>query len=94
MPRLGIVPMVGSRLGQVTTFGSVVGLQFGGLVLNAGSLTTAVTLPNTVEILKPAPSAPNDLRVGAQIIATGPVNADGTLVATGVRMTGQSRPDR
>ena len=41
----------------MTTFGSIVALQFGGLLLNAGGKTTTVTLPNTVEILKPAASA-------------------------------------
>ena len=94
MPRPGVVPMVGSRIGQVTTFGSIVSLQFGGLLLNAGGQTTNVTLPSSVEILKPARSASDDLSAGAQIIATGPVNADGTLLATGVRVTGQPRPDR
>lgn len=94
MPRPGVVPMVGSRQGQVTTFGSIVALQFGGLLLNAGGATTTVTLPNTVEILKPAVSQSAELAAGAQIIATGPVTGDGTVVATGVRVTAPPRADR
>ena len=94
MPRPGVVPMVGERQGQVTTFGSVVALQFGGLLLNAGGATTTVTLPNAVEILKPAQSQPAELAAGAQIIATGPVTGDGTVVATGVRVTAPARPER
>jgi hypothetical protein len=94
MPRPGVVPMHGSRVGQVTTFGSVVALQFGGLVVNAGGATTTITLPNAVEILKPASSAASEFVAGAQVIATGPVTGDGTLVATGVRVTSPPRPER
>jgi hypothetical protein len=94
MPRPGIVPMVGSRVGQVTTFGSIVKLQFGGLLLNTGGETTSVTLPSNVEILKPAPSGSSELAVGAQVMATGPVASDSTLVATAVRVTGEARPGR
>jgi hypothetical protein len=94
MPRPGVVPMAGTRVGQVTTFGSIVSLQFGGLLVNAGGTTTTVTLPNTVEILKPATSASEELAAGAQVIVTGPVTGDGTIVATGVRVTSPARPDR
>ena len=94
MPRPGVVPLVDSRAGHVTTFGSIVTLQFGGLLLNTGGETTTVTLPGTVEILKPASASSADLVVGHQIIATGPAKSDGTIVATGVRVTGLSRPDR
>lgn len=87
MPPAGIIPMIGSRVGQVTTFGTIVGLQFGGLQLNAGSQTISVTLPNTVEIMKPAPATAADLGAGAQIIASGPLAADGTVNATAVRVT-------
>lgn len=94
MPAPGVVPMVGSRVGQVTTFGSIVGLQFGGLLLNAGGQTTAVTLPNGVEILRPAPADPAVLGVGAQVIAMGPQTAESTVDATAVRVTGAARPGR
>jgi hypothetical protein len=94
MPRPGVVPMVGERQGQVTTFGQIVALQFGGLLLNAGGATANVTLPGTVEILKPAQSQAAELVAGAQIIATGPVTGDGTVVATGVRVTVPSPPER
>jgi hypothetical protein len=57
MPKAGIVPMLGARLGQVTTYGSVVALQFGGLLLKTDTDTTNVTLPNTVEIFRPVPPA-------------------------------------
>lgn len=87
MPPPGIVPMVGSRVGQVTTFGTIVALQFGGLLLNTASQTTAVTLPNNVEILKPAPGTLADAGVGAQIIATGPLASDGSVRATAIRVT-------
>jgi hypothetical protein len=94
IPRSGVVPMVGSRQGQVTTFGSIIALQFGGLVLNAGGATTTVTLPNTVEILKPVTSQSAELAAGAQIIATGPLTGDGTVVATGIRVTAPARAER
>ena len=93
-PRPGIVPPMGSRTGQVTTFGSVVTLQFGGLLLNTGGETTTVTLPAGVEILKPAQAAPSALAIGAQIIATGAMSADNVLAATAVRITGGARPGR
>jgi hypothetical protein len=91
-PRPGIVPMVGSRNGQVTTFGSVVTLQFGGLLLNTGGETTTVTLPAGVEILKPAQADASVLAVGAQIIATGTMGADDLLTASAVRVTTAARP--
>jgi hypothetical protein len=94
MPHPGVVPMAGSRVGQITTFGSIVALQFGGLLMNAGGETTNVTLPGTVEVLKPAPAGAADLTAGMSLVATGPIDADDTLVATGVRLTGQARPDR
>jgi hypothetical protein len=93
-PRAGIVPMIGSRNGQVTTFGSVVTLQFGGLLLNTGGATTTVTLPAGVEILKPAPADTSALAVGAQIIATGTMSGENVLLATAVRITGEARPGR
>lgn len=92
MPRPGIAPMVGSRSGQVTTFGSIVKLEFGGLLLNTGSQTTMVTLPSGVPILRPAPQNSPDLAVGTQVIASGPIDPDGSLVATSVRVTGEARP--
>jgi hypothetical protein len=94
MPRPGVIPMAGSRVGQVTTFGSIVALQFGGLLMHTGIDTTTVTLPGTVEVLKPAPAGAADLTAGLSVVATGPINGDGTLVATGIHLTGQSRPDR
>lgn len=94
MPRPGVVPMAGSRVGQITTFGKIISLQFGGLLLNTGGETTTVTLPGTVEILKPVASASPELAAGTHIIATGPVNGDGTLVATGVRVTASPQPER
>jgi hypothetical protein len=94
MPRPGVVPMAGSRVGQVTTFGSIIALQFGGMLLNTGGETTTVTLPGTVEILRPAGSAATELVAGAQIIASGTVTGDGTVVATGVRVTAPSQPVR
>jgi hypothetical protein len=87
MPPPGMVPMVGSRIGQVTTFGTIVSLQFGGLVLNIGSQTTPVAIPNEVEILKAARGTVADAGVGAQIIATGPLAADGSINATAIRVT-------
>jgi hypothetical protein len=90
MPRPGIAPVVGSRNGQVTTYGSIVKLEFGGLLLNTGGQTTTVTLPSGVPILRPASGA-SDLAVGTQVLATGPVESDGSLVATAVRVTGESR---
>jgi hypothetical protein len=93
-PRAGIVPMIGSRNGQVTTFGSVVTLQFGGLLLNTGGATTTVTLPAGVEILKPAPADASALAVGAQVIATGTMSTENILMATAVRITGEARPGR
>jgi hypothetical protein len=87
MPAPGIGPLVGSRSGQVTTFGSVVGLQFGGLLLNTGSQTTTVALPNNVPILRSAPQDASALAAGAQVLATGPVGEDGMLTATAVRVT-------
>jgi hypothetical protein len=91
MPRPGAVPVAGSRLGEIMTFGSIVTLQFGGLLLNAGSTTITIGLPNGVEVLKPAPSAPADLAVGSNVIATGPVADDGTLSAMAVRLVAPSR---
>ena len=93
-PRPGVVPLIGSRTGQVTTFGSVVTLQFGGLLLNTGGATTTVTLPAGVEILKPAPADASALAVGAQIIATGTMSSDNVLTATAVRITTDARPGR
>jgi hypothetical protein len=93
-PRPGVVPLIGSRTGQVTTFGSVVTLQFGGLLLNTGGATTTVTLPAGVEILKPAPADASALAVGAQIIATGTMSSDNVLSATAVRITTDARPGR
>jgi hypothetical protein len=87
MPAAGIVPMVGSRIGQVTTFGKIVALQFGGMAMNTGSQTTTVTIPSNVEVLKPAPGTMADAGAGAQIIATGPLAADGTIYATAIRVT-------
>ena len=92
MPLPGIAPVVGSRSGQVTTFGSVVSLQFGGLLLNTGSQTTTVSLPSGVPILRPAPQGSSALDVGAQVIATGPIDDDGAFVATAVRVIGEARP--
>lgn len=94
MPRPGVVPMAGSRVGQITTFGTIIALQFGGLLLNTGGETTTVTLPGTVEILKPTSSASTELVAGAQVIASGSVTGDGTVVATGVRVTSTPRPER
>jgi len=91
MPRPGIAPMVGSRSGLVTTFGSIVKLELGGLLLNTGSQTTMVTLPSGVPILRPAPQGPSELAVGTQVVASGPIDPDGSLVATAVRVTGESR---
>ena len=93
-PRPGIVPIIGSRNGQVTAFGSVVTLQFGGLLLNTGGETTTITLPAGVEILKPAPADPSALAVGSQVIATGTVSGENILTATAVRITGEARPGR
>jgi hypothetical protein len=92
MPRPGVAPLVGSRTGQVTTFGSVVKLEFGGVVLNTGSQTTTVTLPNGVPILRPTSQGSQDLAIGTQVIATGSVEPDGSVVATAVRVTGEARP--
>ncbi|MCC7368936.1 MAG: hypothetical protein IT306_10965 [Chloroflexi bacterium] len=86
MPRPGMAPIVGSRTGQITTFGSVVTLQFGGLLLNTGSETTTITVPAGVEILKAVPSDASAVTVGANIIATGVVGPDNTLQATSVRV--------
>ena len=94
MPRAGIVPVVGSRLGQVTAFGSVVTLQFGGLLLNTGGETRTVTLPAGVEILKPAPADATALGVGTSIIANGTLGSDGVLSAAAVRITGAAPPAR
>jgi hypothetical protein len=94
MPAPGIAPVVGSRSGQVTTFGSVVGLQFGGLLLNTGSQTTSVTLPNNVPILRSAPQDGSALAAGAQVLATGPVGEDGTVMATAVRVTSSTSAAR
>lgn len=94
MPRPGVVPMAGARVGQVTTFGSIIALQFGGLLLNTGGETTTVTLPGTVEILRPAGAAATELVAGTQIIASGSVTGDGTVVATGVRVTAPPRTGR
>lgn len=91
MPRPGIAPVVGSRTGQVTTFGSIVKVEFGGLLLNTGSQTTSVTLPSGVPIMRPVGQGPSDLAVGTQVVATGPIESDGSLVATAVRVTGESR---
>ena len=88
MPRPGIAPVVGSRTGQVTTFGTIVTLEFGGLLLNTGSQTTTVTLPAGVPILRPTSQGSSDLAVGTQVVATGPIDDDGSLVATAVRVTG------
>lgn len=93
-PRPGIVPLIGSRNGQVTTFGSVVTLQFDGLLLNTGGETTTVTLPAGVEILKPAPADSSALAVGSQIIATGTMASETVLAATAVRITSEARPGR
>jgi hypothetical protein len=92
MPRPGVAPIVGSRSGQVATFGSVVKLELGGVVLNTGSQTTTLTLPSGVPILRPTSQGSPDLAVGTQVIATGPVEADGSVVATAVRITGESLP--
>lgn len=86
MPRPGMVPIVGSRTGQITTFGSVVTLQFGGLLLNTGAETTTVTLPTGVEILKAVPSDASAITVGANVIATGIVGPDNMLQASSVRI--------
>jgi hypothetical protein len=94
MPSPGVVPVVGSRVGQMTTFGSIVKLEFGGVLLNTGSQTTAVTLPNGVEILRPVQQARSDLAVGTQVLATGSLDDDGALVATALRVTGDARPRR
>jgi hypothetical protein len=72
MPRPGVVPMAGSRVGQITTFGSIVALQFGGLLMNAAGETTNVTLLGTVEVLKPVPAGAADLTAGMSLVATGP----------------------
>jgi hypothetical protein len=94
MPRPGIAPLLGSRSGQVTTFGSIVRLEFGGLLLNTGSQTTTVTLPNGVLILRAAPQSSSDLSAGTQVIATGPIGKDGSVLATAVRVTGEARAAR
>jgi hypothetical protein len=78
----------------VTAFGSVVTLQFGGLLLNTGGATMTVTLPAGVEILKPAPADASALAVGTQIIATGTMSAADVLTASAVRITGVARPAR
>ena len=91
MPRPGWVPVAGSRTGEIMTFGSIVTLQFGGLLLNAGSQTTTVGIPNEVEVLKPAPAGLADVSVGSQVIATGPVSGDGTLNALAVRLVAPTR---
>jgi hypothetical protein len=91
MPRPGTVPVAGSRLGEIMTFGTIVTLQFGGLLLNASSQTVTIGLPNGIEVLKPAPSAPSDLAVGGNVIATGPVSDDGTLSAMAVRLVAARR---
>ncbi|MGE3267378.1 MAG: hypothetical protein AB7P40_01430 [Chloroflexota bacterium] len=92
MPRAGVVPVVGSREGQVTTFGQVVNLQFGGLLLNTGGQTQNVTLPSGVEVLKSGPADPSMLKVGTSVIASGALGADGTVAAKAVRVTGSAPP--
>lgn len=92
MPRPGVVPMAGSRVGQVTTFGQIVNLQFGGVLLNTGGETATVTLPNNVEILKPAPASASDVAVGSQIIATGVTMPDEVLGAMSIRVTRAAPP--
>jgi hypothetical protein len=94
MPQPGIVPVVGSRTGQVTSFGSVVTLQFGGVLLNTGGATTTITLPSGVAILKPAPTDASALAVGTPIIATGTMAGDDLLMASAVRITGEARTAR
>ncbi len=94
MPKAGIVPMLGTRLGHVTTYGSVVALQFGGLLLKTDTDTTNVTLPNTVEILRPVPVSAADLAVGQQVIVTGVQTGEDSLEAAAVRITAESRAVR
>jgi hypothetical protein len=94
MPKAGTVPMLGARLGQVTTYGSVVALQFGGLLLKTDTETTSVALPNTVEILRPVPVGAGDLVAGQQVIVTGVQTSSDALAATAVRITAESRAIR
>ncbi|MGE3910560.1 MAG: hypothetical protein AB7K36_14460, partial [Chloroflexota bacterium] len=75
-----------------TTFGQVVNLQFGGLLLNTGGQTQNVTLPSGVEVLKSGPADPSMLKVGTSVIASGALGADGTVAAKAVRVTGSAPP--
>ena len=89
MPQPGMVPMIGEQLGQVTTFGTIVALRGGGIVVNTGDATTPIELPGGVEVLKPLKAAPADLKVGMPVTAAGSVTGDGVLVASSVRMTSE-----
>jgi hypothetical protein len=89
MPRPGIVPMLGAQLGQVTTFGTVIALQSGGLLVNTGGASMPILLSGGVEVLKPVQAAARDLTVGATVTATGLPGPDGVLVASSVRLTSE-----
>jgi hypothetical protein len=94
MPRPGIVPMTGARLGQIAVFGKIVAFQGNSIVVNSGAETTSIALPGGVEVLKPAAASLSDLAVGASLTATGNLGADGVLTATAARLTAGVLPAR
>jgi hypothetical protein len=89
MPQPGIVPMLGPQLGQVTTFGTVIAMQGGGLLVNTGGASVPIMLSGAPEVLKPVKAGQTDLTVGSTVTATGSPGADGALVASSVRLTAE-----
>ena len=94
MPRPGIVPMTGARLGQIAVFGKVVAFQGNSILVNSGAETTSIPLPSNVEVLEPATASLSDLAVGASFTATGNLGPDGVLTATAARLTSDASPAR
>jgi len=91
MPRPGIVPMVGASQGHVTVFGTIVTMQFGGMLVNTGTETMSITLPPGITVLKPLKAGLPDLAKGTPVIATGNIGADGVLTAASMRLTSENQ---